>query len=104
MTDWDSIQERIKAASIADFVIAFYNPRSEERNWQLQKAIDLLLQNRPKKTPIVFGRQIGRHDEQVEVYELGSFPVDIVDMLTIILVGNSSSYIKEGFVVTPRGY
>ena len=97
-------QERIKAASISDFVIAFYNPRSSERNWQLQKAIELLLQNRSQYTPTVFARQIGRVDEQLELHMLGSIPVEKVDMLTLILVGNSSSFVKDGFLVTPRGY
>lgn len=104
LTPWEHIEERIKAASLSDFVIAFYNPRSLERNWQLQKAIEILLQNRSKTTPIVLARQIGRDDEQVEVHMLGSIPVKKVDMLTLILVGNSSSFFKEGFVVTPRGY
>jgi cobalt-precorrin 5A hydrolase/precorrin-3B C17-methyltransferase len=27
-----------------------------------------------------------------------------VDMLTLVLVGNSSSYLKDGKMVTPRGY
>ena len=48
-------------------MIAIYNPRSKERKWQLQKAIDIILQNRAKTTPIVFARQIGRDDEQIEV-------------------------------------
>ncbi len=104
LTSWENIEERIKAASISDFVIAFYNPRSTERNWQLEKAIDILLQNRSKSTPIVFARQLGRDDERVEFHMLGSLPIDRVDMLTLILVGNSSSFVKEGFVITPRGY
>ncbi len=104
LTPWKNIEERIKAACISDFVIAFYNPKSEKRNWQLQKAIDILLQSRPKTTPIVFARQIGRADEKIDIHQLGSCPINNVDMLTLILVGNSSSYFKGGFVVTPRGY
>ena len=63
-----------------------------------------MLKTRPATTPIVFARQLGRNDEEVEVHTLGSFPIERVDMLTLLLVGNSSSFVKEGFVITPRGY
>ncbi len=104
LTPWEKIEERIKAASESDFVIGFYNPRSKERNWQLKKAIDILLENRPESTPIIFARQIGRTEEKVEVYKLGSLPIGRVDMLTLLLVGNSMSFVEDGYVVTPRGY
>ena len=79
-------------------------PKADLLERQLQKAIDILLENRAKTTPIIFARQTGRDDEQIEVHMLDSLPVDKVDMLTLILVGNSSSFVKEGFVLTPRGY
>ncbi|AAQ00715.1 Precorrin-3B methylase [Prochlorococcus marinus subsp. marinus str. CCMP1375] len=104
LTPWEQIEERVRAASISDFVIAFYNPKSKSRNWQLQKAFEILLQNKPLHTPIAFARQLGRADETVEVHTIGSFPIDRVDMLTLLLVGNSKSFFKDGCLVTPRGY
>ncbi len=104
LTPWEEIEKRIKAASISDFVIAFYNPRSKDRNWQLQKAFEILLENRSKNTPVVFAKQLVRSKEQVEVHMLGNFPIDKVDMLTILLIGNSKSYFTDGYVCTPRGY
>ncbi len=104
LTSWTKIEKRIKAASVSDFVIAFYNPRSKDRNWQLQKAIDLILENRAASTPVVLARQLCRKEEKVEVYSLGDVPIDQIDMLTLILVGNSTSFCQDGYVVTPRGY
>ena len=92
------------AASISDFVIAFYNPRSKKRNWQLKQAVEVLLENRAPTTPLVFARQLGRTGQELEVHTLGDFPIDRVDMLTVLIVGNSKSFCKDGFVVTPRGY
>tara|TARA_E500000331_G_scaffold12297_1_gene11165 strand:- start:509 stop:1837 length:1329 start_codon:yes stop_codon:yes gene_type:complete len=104
LTSWSKIEKRIKAASMSDFVIAFYNPRSNNRNWQLRKAFDVILETRNSSTPVVFARQLGRKEEKVQVHCLGDFPVDQVDMLTLILVGNSTSFYQDGYVVTPRGY
>ncbi|WP_269621857.1 precorrin-3B C(17)-methyltransferase [Prochlorococcus marinus] len=104
LTPWGQIEERIKAASDSDFVIAFYNPRSKERSWQLQKALNILMTNRSRKTPVVFAYQVGRSEEEVKVYTLESVPIDRVNMLTVLLVGNSDSFVNDGYVVTPRGY
>ncbi len=104
LTPWEKIEDRIKAAAISDFVIAFYNPKSKDRNWQLKKAFEILLENRSTETPVVLGRQLGRKEEKMEIHTLGSLPIEKVDMLTLVLVGNSSSFMKDGFVVTPRGY
>ena len=104
LTSWNKIEARIRAAAFSDFVIAFYNPRSINRNWLLQKAFEILLERWPENTPVVFGYQLGRSDEVMEVHMLGSFPFEQVDMLSIILIGNTASVFKEGYVVTPRGY
>ena len=64
----------------------------------------MILEPRYASTPVVFARQLGRKEEKVHVHCLGDFPVDQVDMLTLILVGNSTSFYQDGYVVTPRGY
>nr|WP_036919777.1 MULTISPECIES: precorrin-3B C(17)-methyltransferase [unclassified Prochlorococcus] len=104
LTSWAKILTRIQSASISDFVIAFYNPRSKDRDWQLKKALDVILESRAPSTPVVFARQLGRSDEKIEVHTLGNFPVDRVDMLSLILVGNTTSFFQDEYVVTPRGY
>ena len=104
LTPWPVIERRLQAAAAGDFVVALYNPRSLGRDWQLQRATDLLLQGRPATTPVVLARQLGRPEEQVSLHRLGNLPVEQVDMLTLVLIGNSSSYLRDGRMVTPRGY
>jgi cobalt-precorrin 5A hydrolase/precorrin-3B C17-methyltransferase len=98
------IEQRLRAAAAADFVVALYNPRSRGRDWQLGMARELLLAGRPAQTPVVLARQLGRAEEAVSLHTLGDLPIDQVDMLTLVLIGNSSSRIQAGRMVTPRGY
>ncbi len=104
LTPWAVIERRLQAAAAGDFVVALYNPRSLGRDWQLQRAVELLLQGRHGSTPVVLARQLGRAEEQVSLHCLGDLPVEQVDMLTLVLIGNSSSYSRDGRMVTPRGY
>ena len=104
LTPWDQIERRIKNAAIGDFVIAIFNPKSIKRNWQLKRAVDLLLEFRKTNTPIAIARQLGRPAERIEIYTLENFPFDQIDMLTIVIVGNNQSVIKNNKFLTPRGY
>ena len=104
LTPWEVIERRLVAAAAGDFVVALYNPRSRGRDWQLARAQELLLAGRPASTPVVLARQLGRAEEAVSLHNLGNLPVEQVDMLTLVLVGNSTSRVEGGRMVTPRGY
>jgi cobalt-precorrin 5A hydrolase / precorrin-3B C17-methyltransferase len=104
LTPWEVIEKRLEAAAAGDFVVALYNPRSKGRDWQLAKAQELLLAGRPGTTPVALARQLGRPEEQVSLHTLGDLPIEQVDMLTLVLVGNSTSRTQDGRMVTPRGY
>lgn len=109
LTPLDMILLRIKKAAEADFVIAFYNPVSQRRRTQLAMAKDILLQHRPRETPVVLARNLGREGERVTLTTLGDLDVEQVDMLTVVLVGSSASrsiQLQNGrrFAYTPRGY
>ncbi|HEY9810987.1 MAG TPA: precorrin-3B C(17)-methyltransferase [Halomicronema sp.] len=106
---WSIIEQRIKAAASADFVIAFYNPISKERRWQLAKAKEILLQYRDPETPLVVAKNCGRVGQTVEIFTLQNFTPETADMRTIILIGSSQTRIlprpHEGvWVYTPRRY
>lgn len=104
LTPWAVIEQRLQAAADGDFVVALYNPRSKGRDWQLGRAQELLLAQRPGTTPVVLARQLGRPEEAVSLHTLGELPIEQVDMLTLVLIGNSSSRAEDGRMVTPRGY
>jgi len=104
MTPWETIERRIKAAATGDFVTAVYNPKSHERYWQLYRLVELFLQERSADTPIGYVRQAGREEQEVKVTTLAQFNPEDIDMFTVILIGNSQSYICDGKIITPRGY
>ncbi|WP_445245730.1 precorrin-3B C(17)-methyltransferase [Microcoleus sp. OTE_8_concoct_300] len=106
---WEVIEQRIAAAAAADLVMAFYNPISKQRIWQLGKAIEILLQSRDPKTPVILGRNLGRPGQSVRVCTLSEFQPQDADMRTLVIVGSSQTRIiprKYGdvWVYTPRRY
>jgi precorrin-3B C17-methyltransferase len=104
MTPWEMIERRIKAAATGDFVTAIYNPKSHGRYWQLYRLVELFLQERSADTPVGYVRQAGREEQTVHLTTLGAFDPEGIDMFTVILIGNSQSYIADGKFITPRGY
>ena len=108
LTPRDTIIKRLHAVGQGDFVVAFYNPQSQRRRTLLPKAKNILLQYRPATTPVIIGRNIGRVDENIVTTTLQDFDVSPVDMLTLIIIGNTQTktFISAGrtFTYTPRGY
>jgi cobalt-precorrin 5A hydrolase/precorrin-3B C17-methyltransferase len=109
LTPADDIRKRLKGAAEADFVTALYNPRSERRTTLIEETKALFLQHRPPETPVIVASNLGRPAEQVELTTLRLFDPGKVDMLTIVLIGSSTSRtLKRGdgttVAYTPRGY
>jgi len=104
LTPWETIENRINGALVGDFVVAIFNPQSNERNWQLRKTIDMFLKVRSKKTPVLVARQVGRNQQKKRFFSLDNIPIKEIDMLTIIIVGNSSTKLINGYLISPRGY
>ena len=104
LTPWAVIERRIRAAAQGDFVVAVYNPRSQGRYWQLHRLRELMLCHRQGTTPVGFVRQAGRDEQAVELTTLEAFDPDAVDMFTVVLIGNSQTYVAGGKMITPRGY
>lgn len=104
LTPWECIEKRIIAAAEADFVVAIYNPRSKGRPDHLETAIALLKRKRSPETPVAVVRNAGRTGNEKILTNLKDIPYDRVDMMSIVIVGNSQTYIKGNWMVTPRGY
>ena len=104
MTPWEVIERRIQAAATGDFVTAVYNPKSHGRYWQLYRLQELFLQMRSPDTPVGYVRQAGREQQEVKMTTLAQFDPEDVDMFTVIIIGNSQSYVADGKMITPRGY
>ena len=101
---WEVIESRLEAAARGGFVIAFYNPTSRHRPWQLGRAFELLAQHLPLETPVLFGRAIGRPDEKVTVASLRNAGEVAADMSTCIIVGTEQTRIVDRGGSTPLIY
>jgi len=104
---WDLIERRLDAAAGAGLVIALYNPVSQSRPWQLGAALDRLRRHLPASTPIVFGRAVGRPDENISVVTLGNADAMHADMATLVIVGSRETRVvhrpgRTPLVYTPR--
>lgn len=104
MTPWRVIERRLLAAAEGDFVTTLYNPRSQKRTWQLERARDVFLQHRNPDTPVALVRQVTRPEERVLLATLGTFPASEVDMFTVVVIGNAQTFRFRDFLVTPRGF
>ncbi|MBQ6315140.1 MAG: precorrin-3B C(17)-methyltransferase [Mogibacterium sp.] len=104
LTPWELIEKRLRAAAAGDFAIAIYNPSSHKRHDYLQKACDILLETVPEERACGYVRNIGRDGTETHVCTLGELRDAEVDMFTTVFVGNSTSRIIAGKLITPRGY
>lgn len=105
LTDWEKIQDRIRTAAKADFVLVLYNPKSNSRVKPLKQAWKLISRYRVPKTPVGIVRNAYRDKEEIKITTLKEATMsEDIDMATTIIVGNSKTYIKNGYMVTPRGY
>lgn len=104
LTPLEMIMERVKAASSSDMVICLYNPKSKGRSDYLERAAEIIISDRGPDVPVGVVRNAGRRGESVEITTLKDIGDVEVDMLSIVIVGNSETYVSKGRMVTPRGY
>ncbi|SFD02129.1 precorrin-3B C(17)-methyltransferase [Clostridium uliginosum] len=104
MTPYEDIKKRVKLAAEGDFVISLYNPKSKGRNKYLMECIDIIRGFRKDSTPVAVVRNALRDDQNYTLSQIKDFDDSTVDMMSIVIVGNSKSYLKNGYFITPRGY
>ncbi|MBD1897711.1 precorrin-3B C(17)-methyltransferase [Coleofasciculus sp. FACHB-129] len=104
LTPWEVIEKRLTAAAQADFVTALYNPRSQTRTQQIAIAQSIFLQYRDRQTPVAIVKSAYREDEEITLITLEKLLDTPIDMLTTVLIGNSSTRTHADWMITPRGY
>lgn len=104
LTPWEVIERRLEGAGAGDFVVAIYNPRSKKRVKHLNRACDILLKYRDEKTPVGIVRNALREGQSITLTTLGKAAAEEVDMMSIVIVGNSATRFLGAHMVTPRGY
>lgn len=104
LTPWQTIQRRLSAALEADFVCVIYNPRSKGRPHQLGLALAEARRFRRPDCPVGLVRKAFRPGQEVSVHALADFDESRVDMLSLLIIGNSESRALGPYLLTPRGY
>ena len=104
LTPWETISRRLMAAGQGDFVIALYNPASKTRLTQLRQACEIIMAYRSGETPCGWVRNIGRRGQEKKLCTLSSMYGEQLDMLTTVIIGNSGTVVRNGAMLTPRGY
>ena len=104
LTSWGTIEKRLVAACIGDFVVCIYNPASHHRPQHFKRACQILLRHKPPETPSGYVRNIGREGQAHEVLTLKEIMSRELDMFCTAIIGNSQSCILDGKLITSRGY
>lgn len=104
LTPWELIAKRVEMAATGDFVIALYNPRSHRRTGQIEEVRKIILKHRPGLTPVGIVNQATRSEESMVISDLERFTREHIDMFSLVIIGNSHTYVEAGRMITPRGY
>ncbi len=114
LTDDETILARVQRAAQGDFVISLYNPASRKRKRLLDQTLQIIQQYRTEDTPVLIAKNVGRDEERFTLKDLSTFNAAEIDMLTVLIIGNSQSKtfttnsklngIEGKWVYTPRGY
>ena len=104
LTPWEVIAKRLEMAAVGDFVTVLYNPRSQQRTQPIILTQQIFLQYRDPHTPVALVHCAYRPDEKVILTTLEKMLQFPIDMLTTVIIGDSSSYYYGNWLITPRGY
>ena len=104
MTPLDLIMKRVDCAGQSDLIVCLYNPKSKKRTGYVEQAADILMKYRSSGTPVGIVRNAGRKGEQSQITTLGELKNAEIDMFSVVLIGNSQTYVSRGRMITPRGY
>jgi precorrin-3B C17-methyltransferase len=105
LTDRGLIINRIRRAAEGDFVIVLYNPKSRSRITLFDEALEIIKEYRKEDTPVGIVRNGHREGQKTAVTTLQEASViEWVDMRCVVIVGNSQTYTRGNWIITPRGY
>ncbi|HBV68650.1 MAG TPA: precorrin-3B C(17)-methyltransferase [Clostridiales bacterium] len=104
LTPLELIYKRVELAAQADFVICIYNPRSKGRPEYLKNSFEIMKKYKSGSTPVGVVHNVYRDNQEINICTLDTIDFEIVDMTSIVIVGNSSTYIKDNKMITKRGY
>jgi precorrin-3B C17-methyltransferase len=104
LTPWDLIKKRADLAAQGDFVIALYNPKSKKRVQNIEEIREIMLKYKSPQTPVGIVNSASRLEENAVISTLENFTKEEINMFSLVIIGNSNTYVADNFMITPRGY
>lgn len=104
LTPWDLIKKRAELAAQGDFVIALYNPKSKKRVKNIEEIQGIMLKYKNPQTPVGIVNSVSRDEEKAVISTLADFTKEEINMFSLVIIGNSKTYVKDAYMITPRGY
>ena len=104
MTPLDLIMKRVDCAGQGDLIVCLYNPKSKKRTGYVEQAAEILMGYRKRETPVGIVRNAGRKDESSQITTLEHLKDAEIDMFSVVIIGNSQTYVRGNRMITPRGY
>ena len=103
-TKWSAIKRRLESAAKSDFVVVLYNPKGKVGDKRVKEALETLMTYRKAATPVGIVTNATTESEKVKITTLAEVSGYDIDTDTIVIVGNSETFVFNGKMVTPRGY
>jgi len=104
LTPWDLIKKRAELAAQGDFVVALYNPKSKKRVKNIEEIQEIMLKYKNPQTPVGIVNSISRDEEKAVISTLADFTKEEINMFSLVIIGNSKTFVKDEYMITPRGY
>lgn len=104
LTPWELIKKRAKLAAEGDFVVALYNPKSKKRVKNIEEIREIMLAYKAPSTPVGIVHSVSREEESAVISTLEDFTKEEINMFSLVIIGNSQTYVKDNHMITPRGY
>ena len=104
LVSWEKIRFKLISIAKSDFVAVIYNPKSKKRDWQINKAQELILEHRDGSTPVAIVTGAMRENQNISFTTLELLDEASINMQTVVFIGSSASLRYLDFLFTPRGY
>jgi cobalt-precorrin 5A hydrolase/precorrin-3B C17-methyltransferase len=104
LTPWEAIENRLAAAASGDFVTCLYNPKSSKRTFQIERAVAIFEKYRNHNTPCAIVRSVSRPEQSITMISLEHLKDCFIDMLCMVIIGNSQTVLHGKWMITARGY
>lgn len=104
LTPLELIYHRVEQAVKGDFILCLYNPKSKKRTQAIRRVQEIAGTHQRGDTPVGIVRNACRENESVRITDLAHMLEEEIDMFSVVIIGNSTTYVEGGKMITPRGY